>query len=94
MTVGETLFQKGPFLCGVSLVFFIEGPCQAVIMNVCGGFCFFLVVVEFYYPFQTIEVFFLWFFLIIKFETQFVLRYNVTFRCEVLRKELFLKKLN
>lgn len=33
-------------------------------------------------------------FLIIEFETQFVLRYNVTFRCEVLRKELFLKKLN
>lgn len=34
------------------------------------------------------------FFLIIKFETQFVLRYNVTFQCKVLRKELFLKKLN
>lgn len=63
-------------------------------MNVCGSFCFFLVVVEFYYPFQTIEVFFVCFFLIIKFETQFVLRYNVMFQCKVLRKELFLKKLN
>ena len=79
-------FRRVLFSAGSAWSFFIEVPCHAVIMNVCGSFCFFLVVVEFYYPFQTIEV---WFFFIIKFETQFVLRCNVTFQCKFLRKELF-----